>query len=131
MSWNPYVGDPANRLGDLAPPHLNGPSEYLPGAGLMRRIGASSGERLQVATDGGRGANLFAPDQGWFRRTIIAGRWGRALPVAPTDQADRQVNMVRRHADGTCDVVALEACGKFHLDLGGSGARDVAAGRPL
>lgn len=131
MAWTPYVGDPANRLGDLNPPHLDAPNDYLPGSGFSRRVGMTSGQVMTTSTDGGRGANLFTPDQTWFRRNILSGRWGGFLPTAPAETADRSVNMIRRHPDGTCDLVSLEACGNFHLDLGGRGARDVRAGRPL
>jgi sugar lactone lactonase YvrE len=78
----------------------------------------------------GIGVQRFTPDQTFFRDSIARGRWGGALPLAPGDVANRNLNMVRRHPDGTCDMIALEAAGKFYIDLGGSGARDMRSGKP-
>lgn len=128
MSWTPYVGDPNTQVGEMAPAHRVTDNDTVPGS---RRAGMTSGQRMKVGLDAGLGSSMFTPDQQWFRRLIAGGRWGSSLPVAPNEEADRPVNMVRRYPDGTCDVIGLEACGKFHLDLGGSGARDVRAGRPL
>lgn len=128
MSWTPYVGDPNTQVGERAPSVTVSDDDTVP---LSRVPGMTSGQRMKVAVDTGLGWSMFTPDQRWFRRLIAGGRWGRSLPVAPHEEADRTVNAVRRYADGTCDVVSLEACGKFHFDLGGAGARDVRAGRPL
>ena len=132
MSWTPYVGDPAVQVGETDASFVSASTSKIPGNALgSRRPGMSPGQRLQTVIDAALGSSTLSPDQQWFRGSILRGRWGLALPVAASEQADRPVNMVRRHPDGTCDVIALEACGKFHLDLGGAGARDVAAGRPL
>lgn len=128
MSWTPYVGDPNTQARGRFPIIAIADDDAVPGS---RRHGMTSGQRMKVALDAGLGSHLFTPDQSWFRRLIVGGRWGDSYPVGGREEADRPVNLVRRHADGTCDVIGLEACGMFHLDLGGAGARDTRAGRPL
>jgi hypothetical protein len=51
------------------------------------------------------------------------------MPVAPGETADKNLNLIKRHPDGTCDMIGLEASGKFYIDLGGQGGRDVRVGK--
>ena len=133
MSWTPYSGDPALQVGEKSPPHVGDdgvvgdkrPSERF----TSRRPGMNSGLRIQTAMAPGVGVQRFTPDQTFFRDSIARGRWGNAMPVAPGETADKNLNLIKRHADGTCDLIALEAAGRFYLDLGGSGARDTRSGK--
>jgi hypothetical protein len=90
----------------------------------------NTGQRMQTAMAPGIGVQRFTPDQTFFRDSIARGHWGDAMAVAPGDIADKNLNLIKRHADGTCDLISLEADGKFYLDLGGKGARDTRSGKP-
>lgn len=122
------------QVGETAAPHL-GMSDIVGETPAnerfwSRRPGMNSGMRMQAACAPGIGVERFTPDQTFFRDSIARGRWGKAMPVAPGDDANKNLNIIRRYADGTCDMIALEASGKFYLDLGGSGARDMRSGKP-
>lgn len=133
MSWTPYVGDPAVQVGENTSPHVghdpNMGDESKNQRFWSRRPGMNAGLRLQTATAPGIGVQRFTPDQVFFRDSIARGRWGNAMPVAPGDTANKNLNLIKRHPDGTCDLIGLEASGKFYLDLGGSGARDTRSGK--
>lgn len=127
MSWTPYAGDPYSQVGENAPPTVEGKA---PERFRSRRAGMNSGLRLQASQAGPVGVSWFTPDQLYFRDSIADGRWGNRISCGPAEYARHNVNMIRRHADGTCDLVNMEADGKFYLDLGGHGARDVGIGKP-
>jgi hypothetical protein len=130
MAWTPYIGDPAKQFDEYAAP-LWQQGTPIPGAIIPTRLAnMNTGQRLQAAMAGLFGWSSLTPDQKFFRSTLGKGRWGGLIPLEPGETANRSANMVRRHADGTCDVIGLEASGKFYLDLGGRGARDMRAGRP-
>lgn len=129
MSWTPYIGDPSRQWDEYSEPLWN---QGTPVAGKeipTRFAGMNVGQRLQVSMAGLFGWGSLSPDQIFFRSTLGKGRLGGRIPLEPGQLANRNANMVRRHADGTCDVIGLEAAGKFYLDLGGCGARDTRAGR--
>ena len=134
MSWTPYNGDPALQIGENTPPHIGDDGVFADGAKSerfwSRRPGMNTGQRMQTSMAPGVGVQRFTPDQVFFRDSIARGRWGNALPLAPGDTANRNLNMMRRYPDGTCDMISLEAAGKFYLDLGGRGARDMRSGKP-
>ena len=97
---------------------------------VYRHQNMNAGQRLQAALAGPLGWVTFTPDQQWWRSTLGRGRWGGRLATEPGQSADRPANMVMRHADGTCDMIGLDAGGFFYFDLGGCGGRDTKAGRP-
>ena len=134
MSWTPYNGDPALQVGENSPPHVadDGRIGDKPATEHFwsRRPGMNSGARLQTSMAPGIGVQRFTPDQMFFRDSIARGRWGDALPLGPGETANQNLNMIKRHPDGTCDLIALEAAGKFYIDLGGRGARDMRSGKP-
>lgn len=82
--------------------------------------------RLTTSLAGAVPYSQFTPAQAYFRDSVAKGRWGADSFIG----AHAPVSHIRRHADGTVDVVKLDAHGGVYLDLGGKGARDVAAGRP-
>lgn len=134
MSWTPYVGDPYEQVGEAEPSHYGTTGKSLGGRAAQapihsRQMRMNSGQRLQTAMAPGVGVQRFTPDQLFFRDSIADGRWGGRVACGPGEIANKHINMIRRHADGTCDIMALEADGKFYLDLGGRGARDVAVGK--
>jgi hypothetical protein len=60
-----------------------------------------------------------------FWRDAAKGRWAGDV-VSGTHATAHHVKV---HSDGTVDVVRLDQDGTDWIDLGGSGARDFAAGR--
>jgi hypothetical protein len=88
----------------------------------------NAGQRLQTSMAEGLGVMRFTPDQLYFRDSIGTGRLGDRWACAPGMVADTNLNLIKRHPDGTCDLIGLEADGKFYLDLGGQGGRDMRAG---
>jgi hypothetical protein len=128
MSWTPYVGDPAKQFGEYEPA-LFAQGTPVAAQPITRMGGMNVGQRLQASMAGLFGWGALTPDQLFFRSTLGKGRWGGSIPLPPGETANRSVSHVRRHPDGTCDLIGLEASGKFYLDLGGRGARDVRAGR--
>jgi hypothetical protein len=129
MSWTPYIGDPAKQWSEYdAPLWQQGvpmPAQRIP----TRLASMNVGQRLQASMAGLFGWGALSPDQLFFRETLGKGRMGGRIPLEPGQTANRNANLIRRHSDGTCDVIGLEASGKFYLDLGGQGARDTRAGR--
>jgi hypothetical protein len=84
-----------------------------------------SRQRLTTSMGGAVPVAQHTPDQQWFRDNA-SGRWQADYDTgthAPT-------NSMTLGPDGTLDVVRLDADGKAHIDLGGRGGTDVAAGRP-
>lgn len=67
--------------------------------------------------------SMHTPCQQEFRKQYA----GRLIPSDGPVQAN--VHQITVHPDGTCDMVRLEAGANGWLDLGGQGARDIAAGR--
>lgn len=71
------------------------------------------------------GTQQIVPSQAYFRQTNANGRM-----QADFDQGAHAPAFIhRRHADGTVDSIYLHANGDHYQELGGQGARDVAAGR--
>ena len=133
MSWTPYVGDPYSSTEEtVSAVFVTNPAdvraEWL-NQKPTRSGGMNSGQRLQAALAGALGWSTFTPDQQWFRDRLGTGRWGGRMATAPGETANKNVNMIRRYSDGTCDLINLEADGNFVLDLGGRGGRDCRAGR--
>lgn len=133
MSWTPYVGDPGTQVGEgSASVFENNPADIQAVWNDRRPTQTANmnpGQRLQTALAGALGWSTFTPDQEWFRDRLGRGRWGGKMSTAPGETANKNVNMIRRHADGTCDMINLEAAGNFVFDLGGRGARDMRVGR--
>jgi hypothetical protein len=132
MSWTPYVGDPNSATEEDATPVFvtNAADVQSWHRAPHTPIGRMDpGQRLQTALAGALGWSTFTPEQKWFRDRLGTGRWGGRMSTAPGESANRNLNMIRRHADGTCDLINLEMDGNFVLDLGGRGARDTRAGR--
>lgn len=137
MTWNPNRRTPnpmsapvaARGTGDTDTGSGVHPALANYRAGLTRQANMGPGMRLGASLAGPLGWSTFTPDQAWWRSTLGSGRWGGKLITAPGENANRPMNMIRRTDDGCCDVVALEASGKFVFDLGGRGATDVRAGR--
>lgn len=136
MSWTPYIGDPSVGGTAVGPPHANllrglasGMSKALAPL-TSRRAGMSEAQRLQVSMSQDAGVMQFTPDQLYFRDSIGGGRWGDRIACAPNMVADTNLNLIKRYPDGTCDLIGLEADGKFYIDLGGQGGRDMRAGKP-
>lgn len=128
MSWTPYIGDPAKQFDEYSVP-LWQQGTPMPGQQIPTRLaGMNVGQRLQASMAGLFGWGALTPDQVFFRSTLGKGRWGGRIPLEPGQTANRNANMIRRYADGTCDVIGLEASGKFYFDLGGCGGRDMRAG---
>lgn len=140
MSWTPYLGDPREQEGeydptvigtmDKAPLSYGGKRALFPM--FSRRPGMNCGQRLQASMAGAEGVMRFTPDQLYFRDSIGTGRLndrGMRITTAQGEIANKNINMIKRHADGTCDLINLEADGNFYLDLGGQGGRDTRAGQ--
>ena len=89
-----------------------------------RKGGESSRQRLTSAMGGALGTMQFTPDQRAFR-DATQGRVAADVEIG----AARPLHTMTRHADGTVDVSRMECDGNDWIDLGGHGARDVAAGR--
>ena len=72
------------------------------------------------------GVQQHTPDEAFFAETNARGRW-----QADYDAGAQQVAYAhKRHPDGTCDTVKLEATSYNQwLEMGGLAGRDVAAGR--
>lgn len=138
MSWTPFSGDPNSQVGEAKSSTIpddvaqSGTGARMKRRPLLssRRPGMNSGQRLQTSLAGAVPSAQLTPDQMFFRDSIADGRWGGRLALEPDQIARHNTNMIRRYPDGTCDLVKLEADGKFYLDLGGRGARDTGAGRP-
>ena len=136
MSWTPYAGDPYAQAGEMTPSQIGTPegkgqgSPRTPHPFTSRMANMNSGQRLQVSMAGAQGVDRFTPDQLFFRDSLGTGRWGGRIPLEPGEIAKTSMNMIRRHPDGTCDLIGLEVDGKFYLDLGGHGGRDVGVGKP-
>jgi hypothetical protein len=124
MSWTPYVGDPGGELADGHAAVLKANTDPL--SRSSRGPGMGSRQRLTTSLAGAVPWSQMTPDQSYFRDTVATGRWG----ADPEIGAHAPAYMMKRHPDGTVDLVKLEANGKVYLDLGGRGARDVGAGRP-
>lgn len=71
------------------------------------------------------GVQQFTPDQVFFRQTNARGRWASD----PTTNNVHTGYHMKFNADGTCDMIRLEAGAEGWTDLGGQGAYDIAAGR--
>ena len=133
MSWTPYVGDPNSSTTEgVSAVFVTNPSDVRAEWANNRPTrgpGMNAADRLKAALGGAVGWAHFTPDQQWFRDRLGNGRWGGRMSTAPGEVANRNVNMIRRYPDGTCDLINLEAAGSFVLDLGGRGARDTRIGR--
>jgi hypothetical protein len=124
MSWTPYVGDPYSQVGETRAPVFD--AEPKRPNRISRMAGMHCGQRLTTAMALAAPYQQFTPDQAYFRDSVATGRWA----AQTGEPAHAPLTMIRRHDDGTCDAVRLEAHGKLWIDLGGRGARDVAARRP-
>lgn len=107
-----YAGDPAHPSPPAPPPRT-------------RTTGMWPRQRLTSAMAAAAPVQQLTPDQQWFRATA-EGRWS----ADPSLGAHAPAYGMRRHPDGTTDVVRLEPNGADWLDMGGRGGRDVAGGRP-
>lgn len=93
---------------------------------ISRGINMNSRERLTTAMAPAVPVAQFTPDQQYFRNSIGAGRWQADFNTG----ASVPMNHVRVGPDGTVDTIRMEPDGDSYMDLGGQGARDMAAGRP-
>ena len=124
MAWTPYVGDPYSQLNEGRAAVFG--QNIEPKTRTSRGLGMGSRQRLTTSMAGAVPYSQLTPDQAYFRDSVATGRWGADSFIG----AHAPVNHMRRHADGTIDMVRLEAHGKAYLDLGGMGARDCRAARP-
>ena len=93
---------------------------------IKARFGAmGSRERLTTSMAGAVPVSQFTPDQEWFR-SMAAGRY----QADPDSGAHVPMYHVRRHSDGTCDTVGLEADGSDYFMPSGRSAQDTAIRRP-
>ena len=83
-------------------------------------------DRIRSAMSLATGTQQHTPDEAFFAETNARGRW-----QADYDAGAQQVAYAhKRHPDGTCDTVKLEATSYNQwLEMGGLAGRDVAAGR--
>lgn len=91
---------------------------------FLRNAGMDSHTRMTSSMAGAVPWAQLTPDQSYFR-SQAAGRWQADFDTG----AHAPVNSIRIGTDGTVDTVALDADQNSYVDLGGQGARDVAAGR--
>ena len=125
MAWTPYDGDPSQQVGEYNESVI-GQSNAHPSTRTSRGPGMTSRIRLLASMAGAVPWSQLTPDQTYFQDSIATGRWAAQHPY----MAHAPASLVKKHPDGTCDVTTLAVSGNAHLDLGGKGARDVAAGRP-
>lgn len=123
MSWTPYTGDPYAQPGESDASRFG--QNVNPLTRTSRTTNMSPRHRLTTSLAGAVPYSQLTPDAVYFRDSIATGRWGADSFIG----AHAPVCHMRRHDDGTTDLVKLEAHGKFYIDLGGKGGRDVGVGK--
>jgi hypothetical protein len=122
--FTPFVGDPNAQVGEASRSVFAANKNPL--TRTSRLAGMSPRHRLTTSMAGAVPYSQMTPDQAYFRESQGGGRWGADSWIG----AHAPVHHMRRHPDGTVDIIRLEADGTTYLDLGGSGARDMGAIRP-
>ena len=87
----------------------------------------NSRQRITTDEDPAIGRTFLTPTQNAMRQD--AKSRNGVFANDPTRQNMHPVSHVKVHADGTLDVVGLEADDDGWFDMGGRGAQDFAAGR--